>query len=108
MLEGLAGNKLKSLALSCLEAIRLSWHELEEKGTPADKFLSEFYRANHKYGSRDRHAITSSVFAFFRRKKVPNMETSHSAASFLPDRMTRCCTTRYPTVNTTRNRIIQP
>lgn len=68
MLEGLAGNKLKTLALACLEAIRLAWHELEEKGTPADKFLSEFYRANHKYGSRDRHAITSSVFAFFRWK----------------------------------------
>ena len=68
MLEGLAGNKLKTLASACLEAIRLSWHELEEKGTPADKFLAEFYRANHKYGSRDRHAITSSVFAFFRWK----------------------------------------
>ena len=68
MLEGLAGNKLKTLASSCLEAIRLAWHELEEKGTPADKFLSEYYRANHKFGSRDRHAITSSVFAFFRWK----------------------------------------
>ena len=68
MLEGLAGNKLKTLAMSCLEAIRLSWKELEEKGTPADKFLSEYYRANHKFGSRDRHAITSSVFAFFRWK----------------------------------------
>ena len=68
MLEGLAGNKLKTLALACQEAVRLSWHELEEKGTPADKFLAEFYRANHKYGSRDRHAITSCVFAFFRWK----------------------------------------
>ena len=68
MLEGLAGNKLKTLAMSCLEAIRLSWKELEEKGTPADKFLSDYYRANHKFGSRDRHAITSSVFAFFRWK----------------------------------------
>ena len=68
MLEGLAGNKLKTLALACLEAIRLAWHDLEEKGTPADKFLADFFRANHKYGSRDRHAITSSVFAFFRWK----------------------------------------
>ena len=68
MLEGLAGNKLKTLALACLEAIRLAWQELEEKGTPADKFLAEFYRSNHKYGSRDRHAITSCVFAFFRWK----------------------------------------
>ena len=40
----------------------------DRHGTPADKFLSEFYRANHKYGSRDRHAITGSVFAFFRWK----------------------------------------
>ena len=30
MLEGLAGNKLKTLALACLEAIRLAWQELEE------------------------------------------------------------------------------
>ena len=68
MLEGLAGNKLKTLATACLDAIRLAWQDLEEKGTPADKFLSEFFRANHKYGSRDRRAITSSVFAFFRWK----------------------------------------
>ena len=68
MLEGLAGNKLKTLASACLEAIRLAWTALEEKGTPADKFLAEFFRANHKYGSRDRRAITSSVFAFFRWK----------------------------------------
>ena len=68
MLEGLAGNKLKTLASACLETIRLAWHDLEEKGTPADKFLAEYFRANHKYGSRDRHAITCSVFAFFRWK----------------------------------------
>ena len=68
MLEGLAGNKLKTLATACLDAIRLAWRDLEEKGMPADKFLSEFFRTNHKYGSRDRRAITSSVFAFFRWK----------------------------------------
>ena len=68
MLEGLAGNKLKTLATACLDVIRLIWHDLEENGMPADKFLSEYFRANHKYGSRDRHAITSSVFAFFRWK----------------------------------------
>ena len=47
MLEGLAGNKLKTLALACLEAIRLAWRDLEEKGTPADRFLADFFRANH-------------------------------------------------------------
>ncbi|MBR2963972.1 MAG: hypothetical protein IKC53_07185 [Lentisphaeria bacterium] len=70
MLEGLAGNKLKTLATACLDVTRLVWKDLEEKGLPADKFLSEFFRLNHKYGSRDRHAITSSVFAFFRWKGV--------------------------------------
>ncbi len=68
MLEGLAGNKLKTLATACLDVIRLVWQDLEDQGLPADKFLAEFFRANHKYGSRDRHAITSSVFAFFRWK----------------------------------------
>ena len=68
MLEGLAGNKLKSLAAACLEICLLAQKELFEKGTPADKFLAEFYRANHKYGSRDRRAISACVFAYFRWK----------------------------------------
>ena len=68
MLEGLAGNKLKTLALACLETCLQAQRELYEKGTPADKFLAEFYRANHKYGSRDRRAISSCVFAYFRWK----------------------------------------
>ena len=66
MLEGLAGNKLKTLAMTCLETCRQVERELMEKGTPADKFLTEFYRANHQYGSRDRRAISGCVFAYFR------------------------------------------
>ena len=66
MLEGLAGNKLKTLATACLETCIQVQKELVEHGTPADKFLAEFYRNNHKYGSRDRRAISGCVFAYFR------------------------------------------
>ena len=45
MLEGLAGNKLKTLATTCLDTCLQAERELMEKGTPADKFLAEFYRA---------------------------------------------------------------
>ena len=66
MLEGLAGNKLKTLAMACLDTCIQAQNELVEHGTPADKFLAEFYRNNHKYGSRDRRAISGCVFAYFR------------------------------------------
>ncbi len=61
----LAPKKQMSQAGNCIrileETIR-AW----KQGIPADKFLSGFFRENHQYGSRDRHVISETVFAFFR------------------------------------------
>jgi len=35
-------------------------------GKPADRVLSDLYRRNHQYGSRDRQLYSETVFAFFR------------------------------------------
>lgn len=39
-----------------------------EAGHPLDSFLSQFYRQNSQFGSRDRHLFSGTLFSFFRWK----------------------------------------
>ncbi len=62
----LAPKKTATLAASCVRAVNEARTALHQNGLPADRYLVNFFRANHQFGSRDRHAITESVFSFFR------------------------------------------
>lgn len=63
---GLNARKLNTLKDACMLALGNSISALRDHRIPADRFLASFFRCNHKFGSRDRRAITSFVFAYYR------------------------------------------
>ena len=61
----LAPHKQKSQADNCIQILKNTLEKWKQ-GIPADRYLSGFFRENHQYGSRDRHVISESIFAYFR------------------------------------------
>jgi len=62
----LTDKKLASQAFSCEEALSQTLVSAMTKGVPADKSLASLFRAERKFGSRDRALVSMSVFAVFR------------------------------------------
>ncbi len=66
MTQGLSEKKVNTLSGNILALLEGAENALQEKGYPADLFLRKAFRENRKFGSRDRHAITFALFAYFR------------------------------------------
>ncbi len=59
-------NKLRSQLKNAENILREVLADVFGGGKPADRVLSDIYRRNHQYGSRDRQYYSETVFAFFR------------------------------------------
>lgn len=63
---GIAPHKIVTLAENTLTILKSSMETLYTSGLPADVQLRKVFRENRKFGSRDRHFITSALFAYYR------------------------------------------
>ena len=66
MKNNLPLNILKSQSEACKSAIKYLLAKVFLEGRPADKVLSDFFKNNRKYGSRDRRLMLDVSFAVFR------------------------------------------
>jgi 16S rRNA (cytosine967-C5)-methyltransferase len=71
------------------EALAVARHVIEavERGRPADAALAACFRANRRYGSRDRRFFGAALFAYFRWKGwldgIPDLPRALAAACWL-------------------------
>lgn len=63
---GIAPHKIVTMAENVLSILKTSMETLHTSGLPADVQLRKVFRENRKFGSRDRHFITSALFAYYR------------------------------------------
>ena len=63
---GIAPHKIVTMAGNALTILKDSLEVLQTSGLPADVQLRKVFRENRKFGSRDRHFITSALFAYYR------------------------------------------
>ena len=64
--KNLPENKLKNQCRTAEATLKHCLCEVFSKKKALDKVVSAFFRANKKFGSRDRQFINEAVFAFFR------------------------------------------
>ncbi len=64
--EALRSDRFRTQAASIIEALREMIHGVFSRGIPADRALAEFLRTHRGCGSRDRAAISATVYAVMR------------------------------------------
>lgn len=64
--QSLAQKKCMTQARACCDLIWSSMEQVLSKKRPADRFVSDFFRSNRQFGSRDRAFLSESLFAYYR------------------------------------------
>ncbi len=62
----LNASRVKTQAMTCISILSQALNAVLQESSPADKFLSNYFRNDKRLGSRDRRLISRIVFAVFR------------------------------------------